>query len=328
MKTINFYFAPNSDMSWNPYTIRNAGLGGNYVAVWNLAKSLAKRGHKVTIYSHIHGEDVYMDVAVKDIRRLRTDNPQPDVFISCESGIPQEITGKKINWIHRNIGDGIDTQNFDCHVFASEFHKKYLDTEGEVIPNGVDVELFVPNDDRLESDITFSGHPIKGMQYLPAIINKVRTTIPMVNVHIYGNAEIWGWNNDDFIPLQKTLIENRLKYHGRIGQGNLAKYMAQSKVFLYPSTFQEPFGMAVLEAMACGCVPVVSEVGNIPELIKDCGIVVGGLPTDFGWATQAAEKVVELLADRDMFREYSRKCVARAKAYNWNIIAELWENIF
>jgi len=328
MKTINFYLASNPDLSWNPYTIRNAGLGGNYVAVWNLAKSLAKRGHEVTIYSHIHDEDIYVNVAVKDIRRLQIDKLQPDIFISCESGIPREITGKKINWIHRNVGDKIDIQDFDSHVFASDFHKEYLESEGEVIPNGVDIELFRPNKNKLEYDVTFVGHPIKGMQYIPEVVSKVRETIPTINTHIYGNAEIWGWNNDDFIPLQKILIENRLKYHGRMGQGNLARYMSQSKVFLYPSTFQEPFGLAVLEGMACGCIPVVSEVGNVPELIKDCGFVIKGIPTDFGWTTQAAEKVVELLTDKDMFREYSQKCVARAKAYNWDIVAELWENIF
>ena len=94
MKTINFYFALNPDLSWNPYTIRNAGLGGNYVAIWNLARVLAKRGHSVTVYGYIHREDVYEGVFFKHIKRIPQDNPIPDIFISCESGIPKGIVAK------------------------------------------------------------------------------------------------------------------------------------------------------------------------------------------------------------------------------------------
>ena len=331
MKTINFYFTLNPDLSWNPYTITNAGLGGNYVAIWNLSQALAKRGHSVTVYSYIHREDVYKGVAFKHINRIPHDNPNPDLLISCESRMPSGIVprGTKVNWIHRNVGDGLDFDNFDYHVFASEFHKQYLEAkEGEIIPNGVDLELFKSNPRKLGNDITFVGHPIKGMQYIPGILSKIREKIPSVVVHIYGNAEIWGWRNDSFIPLQSMLIKNKILYHGRTSQTDVARFMAQSKIFLYPSTFQEPFGIAVLEAMACGCVPVASSVGNIPDLIKGCGFSVRGLPTDFGWNTQAAEKVVELLLDREMFKEYSEKCIVRAKAYSWDIIAELWENKF
>jgi N-acetyl-alpha-D-glucosaminyl L-malate synthase BshA len=69
-----------------------------------------------------------------------------------------------------------------------------------------------------------------------------------------------------------------------------------SDLFLLPS-IQESFGLAALEAMACGVPVVASRVGGLPEIIED-GITGFTCPPDE--VDGMAERGVALLTDRDL----------------------------
>ena len=60
---------------------------------------------------------------------------------------------------------------------------------------------------------------------------------------------------------------------GKLGREELRKYYNQSQCYLQFSSF-EGFGCALCEAMLCGCVPVVSSVNILPEIIDDTGFVL------------------------------------------------------
>ena len=57
--------------------------------------------------------------------------------------------------------------------------------------------------------------------------------------------------------------------------------------------FGESFGMALAEAMACGCVPVVTERGAMPEVVGDTGYYV-----PFGNVQSAAEAIEKALSSK------------------------------
>lgn len=60
---------------------------------------------------------------------------------------------------------------------------------------------------------------------------------------------------------------------------SLIEEFKQAKVYCQLS-YTESFGMSLLEAMACGCVPVVTDRDALPEIVGDAGIVVpyGNVP--------------------------------------------------
>jgi glycosyltransferase involved in cell wall biosynthesis len=58
-----------------------------------------------------------------------------------------------------------------------------------------------------------------------------------------------------------------------MNQALLMDVLRESKVYCQIS-FTECFGMTVLEAMACGCVPVVSNRGALPEVVGFSGVIV------------------------------------------------------
>ncbi|CAN0597923.1 unnamed protein product, partial [Ectocarpus sp. 12 AP-2014] len=42
---------------------------------------------------------------------------------------------------------------------------------------------------------------------------------------------------------------------------------------IIPSTWEEPFGLVALEGLACGCIPIASNGGGLPEAIGKTGII-------------------------------------------------------
>lgn len=69
-------------------------------------------------------------------------------------------------------------------------------------------------------------------------------------------------------------IEGKVSFLGRRGSRELAALLRTHQVLVVPSVWEEPFGVVALEAIACGCVPLVARSGGLPEAVGRCGLVV------------------------------------------------------
>jgi glycosyltransferase involved in cell wall biosynthesis len=74
-------------------------------------------------------------------------------------------------------------------------------------------------------------------------------------------------------PEAAAELDRAARQAGQVGDDELARLYATSAVYVQASR-HEGFGMAVAEAMAAGCVPVVTDSGALPEVVGDVGIVV------------------------------------------------------
>jgi len=97
----------------------------------------------------------------------------------------------------------------------------------------------------------------------------------------------------------------------------LAEVMAGAAVFCLPS-FMEGLGIPVLEAMACGAPPVVSDRGALPELVAGTGVVV---PPE---ADALEEALAALLADEPKRAALGEAAHRRAAAFTWASTARVW----
>ncbi len=68
--------------------------------------------------------------------------------------------------------------------------------------------------------------------------------------------------------LKYTLRYPRVRYVGGVGGKRKLKLISEAKALLFPITWNEPFGMAVIEALACGTPVIAMNRGAMPEIIE------------------------------------------------------------
>jgi L-malate glycosyltransferase len=108
-------------------------------------------------------------------------------------------------------------------------------------------------------------------------------------------------------------------------QHDLVEWLSTADAFLLPSA-QESFGMAALEAMACGVPVVASRIGGLPELIEDGDT---GFLCALDDLDGMASRVTALLTDRALHDRIAASAmhVARSK-YCANSIVPLYEDYY
>lgn len=79
--------------------------------------------------------------------------------------------------------------------------------------------------------------------------------------------------NEEFQYFNKKILPSIIRYPHITYTGNLSgerkmKFISQAKALLFPIEWDEPFGMAVIEALACGTPVVAMKRGAMPEIIK------------------------------------------------------------
>ncbi len=94
----------------------------------------------------------------------------------------------------------------------------------------------------------------------------------------------------------------------------LARLLASCDAFVHAGD-QETFGLAALEAMACGTPVVVSAAGGLGELVKGVGITVGSLH-----ASEWADAIDACLADPHSLLSWD--AVGRARMLDWRNVCE------
>lgn len=76
--------------------------------------------------------------------------------------------------------------------------------------------------------------------------------------------------------LEKLIMELKLEKHvfikGSLTGEDLVICLNEHRFILVPSVWEEPFGIVVLEGMACGCVPIVSNGGGLPDAVGKAGL--------------------------------------------------------
>jgi glycosyltransferase involved in cell wall biosynthesis len=207
-------------------------------------------------------------------------------------------------------------------------------TEVRVIPFGVDTELFslrpgssIKDDGVLTVGIIKTMRPRYGIRELILAFHTVTADFPAARLVIVGGGEQLA----ELRELAAGLgLEARIDFAGPIDHADVPTYLHRFDLFVVPSlTDRESFGVAAVEASACGLPVIASKVGGLPEVVLDgqTGLLVP--PGDVG---ALAGAMARLLADTELrvqMGQAGRQFVL--DHYRWqenaNLMARLYDEV-
>ena len=157
--------------------------------------------------------------------------------------------------------------------------------------------------------------PIKGMDLVVPAFAEVLKRFPEVRLLVVGDGSLRATMEQQAAELG---CADRITWVGRQPQEELNKWYGQMDIVLMPSR-SEGFGLTAIEAMANGCVMVASNVGGLPEVVRDgvCGLLHRTEDVH-----DMAEKISALLGDEELYSRLRAQSLIEVEKYSFQRYAE------
>ncbi len=106
-------------------------------------------------------------------------------------------------------------------------------------------------------------------------------------------------------------LRDSVKFLGFVPEGDKPLLYSAASLFVYPSLY-EGFGLAPLEAMACGASVICSQAASLPEVVGEGGILV-----DVREVRELASAMAAVLADPNKQAELRYRGTKQAQRFSW-----------
>lgn len=247
-------------------------------------------------YYSQHGRNVTSRLIVQIIKciEILTWNIADEIILLSE--------GMNLPHIYTLSTTTITTSNFN-YIDCTDYKKK------TAISNRKDDLIFLG---RLES--------VKGIQKIVHALPDIVEEYPTINLKIVGDGTLRD-ELEDFVQ-QKQLTEH-VTFTGWINHDEIPDHLDNSRILLLPSE-SEGVPKTLLEAMACGTIPIATSVGGIPDIINDSenGFLLSNAESE-----KIAEQVSQVLKrnDLDSISNNARRYIE--KKYSYEIAKEQYRRI-
>jgi glycosyltransferase involved in cell wall biosynthesis len=230
---------------------------------------------------------------------------------------PEWHPNSRVDYFRQNFFTRISLS--DVVVTPSEYIKKeaeeILGNNLKIvsIPNGYNPKVFYHEEEKARKNfVLFVGaiEPRKNLKNLilayKSLPDNIRKEFRLV---LAGDR---GWKNDEIMELIDSSKKHcSIDYIGYVNERTLSELYQTASCLVYPS-FYEGFGLPPLEAMACGCPVIVSNVPSLQEVCKDAAYYV-----DPGSIESIANGIYRVLTDSDLRRNMEKKGLERARNMTW-----------
>ncbi len=267
-------------------------VGGIESCSLSLAKEFVKKGNEVRVLTQTPSQKTNHDHGLNVIRnptkcQLFDAIGWAEIFfqnnISLQTAWP--LVFKRRPWVvcsatwigDPDLQDGFfskfkrSTLRWATNIYISKAVQTHVGFPGQIIPYPYDPETFrcIPEIQRKRS-IVFLGRLVKdkGCEDLLRSISILKEDhnliLPLV---VIGSGPEAG-------TLRKLASKLNLDvdFTGVLVGEKLAKELNRHEIMVVPSRWKEPFGLVVLEGMACGCKILGSDGGGLPDALGACGL--------------------------------------------------------
>lgn len=198
-----------------------------------------------------------------------------------------------------------------------------------VIPNFINLAEYFPAErPEARSQFAPAGHrvlvhvsnfrPVKRLLDVVRVFGAVRRAMPATLV-LVGDGP-------DYQAAQREAaslgVKQDVRFFGRVD--DVADILRGGDLFLLPSE-SESFGLAALEAMACGLPVIASQVGGLPEVVRDGE---SGFLVPVGDVAAMTERAVGLLSHPTELARLRHGAVARARDFASERVVPLYEQLY
>ncbi|HEX6716893.1 MAG TPA: glycosyltransferase family 4 protein [Pyrinomonadaceae bacterium] len=197
--------------------------------------------------------------------------------------------------------------------FASEclkrdaLEKGQMVSKAEVIHWGVDVERFRITEKSSQSKrLLFAGQlsPHKGVhtaiEALNLLVQKGHETATLT---IVGDSILTDFKAKLRQMVQSFKLEKNVRFIGQVPREEITSIYQEHDVLIFPSVWEEPFSITVLEAMASGLAVVGTATGGSGEILEDG---VNALIFEKENAEECAACISRLFTDEQLFERLRR----------------------
>ncbi len=214
---------------------------------------------------------------------------------------------------------------------------KYMKIKKEkikVIYNGYDSNIFKPIHLSIDDVVKFRKEynlPDNFILYVGTLEKRknVESLIKALNVlkkkgkkYILVIVGKRGWKYKNIFKLiNKYQLNDQIIFIGYVPREDLPLFYNLADVFVYPSLY-EGFGLPPLEAMACGCPVITTNVSSLPEVVGNAGILIDN-PYDY---VTLAETIDEVVQSETLRKDLIKRGLKRSKLFSWEKCAkETWK---
>jgi glycosyltransferase involved in cell wall biosynthesis len=280
---------------------------------------------------------------------IRALNPKTKIVLNMHCEWLTRLNPSSIRRRLRSVDFVLSCSNFvtdQIRVAFPEFASKCA-----TLYNGVDVERFFPGGPASEGSsvkrLLYVGGvcPHKGLHVLLDALPTVAKRYPQFRLDVVGQntfmlpldwlpslgepgvmaqlvrfydgkGYLWHLNEQ----MARLKLADYVQFLGEVSRDDLAQRFRQADLFVFPSLWNELFGIPTAEANACGVPVVTSRVAGLPEVVEhgETGLLVP--PGD---PSALAEAIIQLLEDENLRRSMGQAGRQRVlQHFTWDKIAQ------
>ncbi|MCL5037624.1 MAG: glycosyltransferase [Chloroflexi bacterium] len=246
--------------------------------------------------------------------------------------LPPGIARKVAYWLYHLFADRSKYIIAPGREAKKRLEKIGITTPVEVIPGGIDLELFSPFGgekirksalgEKGEYLLIYAGRlgKEKNLDYLISMMGDLYKRDSGVRLLIVGDGPV---RHDLENRVKELGIKDAVIFQGYVPREKIGPYYAASDLLVF-SSHTETQGVVLVESLACGTPVIAVDAEAQNELLsgRGCGILVEGGPEDFGRITFG------LLHDPDRLKRMSEEGLKAARSYSRQSMGEKTLDIY
>jgi N-acetyl-alpha-D-glucosaminyl L-malate synthase BshA len=266
-----------------------------------LARQMLNGERQLRVITTLHGTDITLVGQESSFYAITKFSIEQSDEVTAVSAYLRDETYRAFGCV------SCDLRVIPNFVNLAEYHPAAPGEAKPLAPPGTKVVTHVSN-----------FREVKRVKDVIRVFARIRRAMPAVLVMVGDGPERVDAENES----RELGVGQDVRFLGRLDP--VASLLQASDLFLLPSQ-TESFGLAALEAMACGSPVVASRAGGLPEVVEDG---VSGILEPVGSVEAMGRRAVELLRDTARHAAMREAAIAKAHTFSADRIVPMYEALY